>query len=157
MVPIRLNVDCLLFVKTQPPVNPVEFVKHICEDAAKLNAPSESNGSGDAVVSKDPETKTMFRCRYVNRLTPVSATGKATEQGLVEVARKVLREWFDLSGKRGQQQQKSEEGDKKEGPEQAEKNDDAGAQEDEHQQAKKKPYTVSLMLLVGLDFTKGTR
>jgi hypothetical protein len=147
MVPIRLNVDCLLFVKTQPPVNPVEFVKRICEDAAKLSASSESNGCGDAVVSKNPETKTMFRCRYVNRLTPVSATGKATEQGLIEVARKVLGEWFDLSGKRGQQQQKGEEGDKKEGLEQAEKNDDAGAQEGEQQQVGKKPYTVSLMLL----------
>ncbi|KAL2024800.1 hypothetical protein VTK56DRAFT_5621 [Thermocarpiscus australiensis] len=83
LTPIKMNVDCLLFVKTQPPIEPVAFVRRICEDAKKARA--------------DPG---QMRCRYVNRLTPVSVTGKATEQGIVEVARAVLAPFFDLSGKR---------------------------------------------------------
>lgn len=77
--PVKLNVDCLLFVKTKPPVEPVAFVKRICEDAS---------GSKN------------MKSRYVNRLTPVAESGKATEQGLLGVARKVLSPWFDLSGKK---------------------------------------------------------
>jgi tRNA acetyltransferase TAN1 len=84
MKPTKMNVDCLLFVKTQPPVDPVAFVRRICEDAKSCK-----------------EHPGLMRCRYVNRLTPMSITGKATEQGIVEVARKALAPWFDLSGKRG--------------------------------------------------------
>ncbi|KAL2262336.1 hypothetical protein VTK26DRAFT_1678 [Humicola hyalothermophila] len=80
--PIKLNVDCLLFVKTQPPIDPVAFVRRICEDAKTLAEPGQ------------------MRCRYVNRLTPVTVMGKATEQGLVEVAKKAMGPFFDLSGKR---------------------------------------------------------
>ncbi|KAH8903280.1 hypothetical protein BR93DRAFT_931304 [Coniochaeta sp. PMI_546] len=78
--PVKMNVACLLFVRTRAPVEPVEFVKRICQDA------------------KSGEQRT--RSRYVNRLVPMTAIGKATEQGLVELARKVLGELFDLSGKR---------------------------------------------------------
>ncbi|AEO67740.1 uncharacterized protein THITE_2116714, partial [Thermothielavioides terrestris NRRL 8126] len=84
MRPVKMNVDCLLFVKTPPAVDPVAFVRRICEDARACN-----------------ELPGLMRCRYVNRLTPVTAMGRATEQGLVEVARKVLASTFDLSGKRG--------------------------------------------------------
>ncbi|KAK3305506.1 uncharacterized protein B0T15DRAFT_532526 [Chaetomium strumarium] len=84
MQPTKMNVDCLLFVKTQPPVDPVALVRRICEDAKSCN-----------------EHPGLMRCRYVNRLTPMSITGKATEQGIVEVARKALAPWFDMSGKRG--------------------------------------------------------
>ena len=83
MTPVKMNVDCLLFVKTQPPVEPVAFVRRICEDAKRCG-----------------EIPGLMRCRYVNRLTPVSVMGRATEQGLVEVAREALGGWFDLSGKR---------------------------------------------------------
>lgn len=78
--PIKMNVACLLFIRTRSPVEPVGFVKRICQDAQ----------SG----------KQRTRSRYVNRLVPMTATGKATEQGLVELAQKVLGEVFDLSGKR---------------------------------------------------------
>ncbi|KXX78542.1 tRNA acetyltransferase TAN1 [Madurella mycetomatis] len=82
LTPVKMNVDCLLFVKTKPPIDPVAFVRRICEDARTCADPSQ------------------MRCRYVNRLTPVAATGKATEQGLLEVAKAVLGPFFDLSGKR---------------------------------------------------------
>ena len=93
LAPVKLNVDCLLFVKTRPPVDPVAFVRRICEDARRPG----TSASASAPAAADPS---QFRCRYVNRLTPVSVTGKATEQGLVEIARKVLAPFFDLSGKR---------------------------------------------------------
>lgn len=77
--PVKMNVACLLFVRTRAPVEPVGFVKRICQDA------------------KAGERRT--RSRYVNRLVPITAVGKATEPGLVELAQKVLCEVFDLSGK----------------------------------------------------------
>jgi tRNA acetyltransferase TAN1 len=82
LTPIKMSVDCLLFVKTRPPIDPVAFVRRICEDAKSRADPGQ------------------MRCRYVNRLTPVTATAKATEQGLVELAKEVLGPFFDLSGKR---------------------------------------------------------
>ncbi|KAK4185291.1 tRNA acetyltransferase TAN1 [Podospora australis] len=83
MTPLKMNVDCLLFVRTKPPIDPVAFVKRICEDAKARDDPA------------------LIKCRYVNRLTPVSVTGKATEQGLAEVAKEALAPYFDLSGKKG--------------------------------------------------------
>ncbi|KAK4124194.1 hypothetical protein N657DRAFT_380106 [Parathielavia appendiculata] len=83
MIPVKMNVDCLLFVKTRPPVDPVAFVRRICEDARRCE-----------------EILGIMRCRYVNRLTPVSVMGKATEAGVAEVAREVLSGCFDLNGKR---------------------------------------------------------
>lgn len=80
--PLKMNVDCLLFVKTKAPIEPTAFVRRICEDA-KLSAESG-----------------QMKCRYVNRLTPVTVTGKATEQGLADVAREALEPFFDLGGKR---------------------------------------------------------
>ncbi|KAL1867839.1 hypothetical protein VTK73DRAFT_3920 [Phialemonium thermophilum] len=81
--PIKMNVDCLLFVKTKPPVVPTEFVRRICQDAK--------------AACGDPR---KMRSRYVNRFTPVTLVGKATEQGIADVAREVLAPWFDLSGKK---------------------------------------------------------
>jgi len=78
--PVKMNVACLLFVRTRSPVEPVQFVKRICQDA------------------KSGEQRT--RSRYVNRLVPMTAVGKATEQGLVDLARKVLGEVFDLRGEK---------------------------------------------------------
>ncbi|KAK3936905.1 SGT1 protein-domain-containing protein [Diplogelasinospora grovesii] len=83
--PIRMNVDCLLFFKTKaPPIEPVEFVRRICLDA-KEAGPTDPR-----------QTKT----RYLNRLTPVTVMGKATEQGIVEVAKAALAPYFELSGKK---------------------------------------------------------
>ncbi|KAK0669743.1 hypothetical protein QBC41DRAFT_319164 [Cercophora samala] len=82
MTPLKMNVDCLMFVKTKPPIDPVAFVRRIVEDA------------------KSAKETGQMKCRYVNRLTPVSVTGKATEQGLEAVAREALAPFFDLSGKK---------------------------------------------------------
>ena len=78
--PVKMNVACLLFVRTRAPVEPVEFVKRICQDA------------------RSGEQRT--RSRYVNRLVPMSYVGRATEEGLVELVRRVLGAVFDLSGKK---------------------------------------------------------
>ncbi|KAH8887101.1 hypothetical protein GQ53DRAFT_827646 [Thozetella sp. PMI_491] len=82
--PVRMDVECLLFVLTQSPIQPVEFVRRICADA------------------KSPNSATKVKTRYVNRLTPVSASGKATAEGLIDLARSVLAPFFDLSGKKAQ-------------------------------------------------------
>ncbi len=74
--PVRMHVDCILFTKTQPPVEPVEFVNRICQDA-------KAASSG--------------KTRYVNRLTPITRSGWANEKGVDEIARAVLAKWFVLA------------------------------------------------------------
>lgn len=64
----------MLFFRTRSPVEPVSFVHKICQDLA----------NGGAIK----------RCRFVKRLTPITATDKATEKGLEDVARKVLAPHF---------------------------------------------------------------
>ncbi|KAJ2974902.1 hypothetical protein NUW58_g8509 [Xylaria curta] len=73
-----MNVDCVLFVRTRAPVDPLVLVREICKDAA---------------VAKD---RSMRRSRFINKLTPITLTGKATEKGLEDVARKVLPDHFQL-------------------------------------------------------------
>lgn len=73
--PVKMNVACLLFVRTRAPIEPVSFVKRICEDA------------------KIPGKQ---RCRYVNRLIPMTGIGRATEAGLFQIACQVLGETFQL-------------------------------------------------------------
>ncbi|KAF2241975.1 THUMP domain-containing protein [Trematosphaeria pertusa] len=71
---VKLDTQCLLFFRTRSPVEPVSFVHKICQDLA----------NGGAIK----------RCRFVKRLTPITATDKATEKGLEDVARKVLAPHF---------------------------------------------------------------
>ncbi|KAK3322110.1 hypothetical protein B0H66DRAFT_189861 [Apodospora peruviana] len=78
---MKMNVDCLLFVKTKAPVEPIELVRSICLDA------------------RDIKEHGQMKLRYVNRFTPATIMGKATEQGLVEVAKKIVAPFFELSGK----------------------------------------------------------
>ncbi|KAI0597148.1 hypothetical protein F4775DRAFT_267528 [Biscogniauxia sp. FL1348] len=75
--PIRTNLDCLLFMRTRPPVDPIALVRAICTDAA-------AGG------------KEKWRSRFINKFTPITLTGKATEKGVEEVARTVLGKWFRL-------------------------------------------------------------
>jgi tRNA acetyltransferase TAN1 len=79
--PVRTNIDCLIFLKTRAPVEPVPFVHRVCENARTAGHKGR-------------------RTRYVNRLSPNVLFGKATEAGLLETARTVLGGTFDLSGKR---------------------------------------------------------
>ncbi|KAI8627565.1 hypothetical protein F5Y19DRAFT_171524 [Xylariaceae sp. FL1651] len=76
---IKMNVDCVLFVRTRPPVDPLRLVREICKDAA---------------ASTD---KSQWRSRFINKLTPITFTVKATEKGLEELARKVLPDQFQLA------------------------------------------------------------
>ncbi|RYC57189.1 hypothetical protein CHU98_g9020 [Xylaria longipes] len=76
---LRMNVDCVLFMRTRAPVDPLVLVREICKDAA---------------ASKD---RSMWRSRFINKLTPITLTGKATEKGLEDVAEKVLAEHFQLA------------------------------------------------------------
>jgi len=74
--PVFLEVQCVLFFKTAPPIVPIDFVKKICVDA--------KNGAKST-------------CRFVNRLTPMEGMGRASEKGLVEVTRTVLsQKGFEL-------------------------------------------------------------
>jgi tRNA acetyltransferase TAN1 len=65
------------------PLEPVSFIHQICEDIADGAQPRN--------------------LRYVKRLTPITATDKATPQGLETVAKKVLGPHFhgtDQAGKK---------------------------------------------------------
>ena len=73
LLPVKMDIQCVLFFKTRPPIEPVSFVHTICRDAA--------------------EGATQ-RARFVKRLTPMTMTGKATEDGLARVADAVLRPVF---------------------------------------------------------------
>ncbi|KAI1428932.1 hypothetical protein F5Y12DRAFT_710483 [Xylaria sp. FL1777] len=76
---LKMNVDCVLFVRTRAPVDPLVLVREICKDAA---------------AAKD---RSLWRSRFINKLTPITLTGKATEKGLEDVARKVLSDHFQLA------------------------------------------------------------
>ncbi|KAF2200943.1 hypothetical protein GQ43DRAFT_432039 [Delitschia confertaspora ATCC 74209] len=80
---VKLETACLLFFKTRPPIEPVSFVHAICSDAANGVKPKG--------------------CRFVKRLTPITAIGKATEKGIDEVALEVVAPHFhgpDNTGKK---------------------------------------------------------
>lgn len=88
--PLTLNVPCgqycvrqsrgnadfsaVVFFKTLPPVEPVSFVKTICEDA-----------------QKDSSHK---RTRFAKRLSPMTLVGRASTEGLEKVAVEVLKPHF---------------------------------------------------------------
>ncbi|KAI1082633.1 hypothetical protein F5B20DRAFT_578303 [Whalleya microplaca] len=78
--PMRMDLDCLLFIRTRSPVDPVEMVHHICRDAKAIS------------------DRTQRRSRFINRFTPIEVTGRATENGVEEVAKAVLRKHFQLAG-----------------------------------------------------------
>lgn len=64
----------MVFFKSIPPIEPVSFVRSICEDASKTSERKQS--------------------RFVRKLTPMELVGKATEKGLEEVAQHVLAPHF---------------------------------------------------------------
>ncbi|KAI1362392.1 hypothetical protein F5Y08DRAFT_312314 [Xylaria arbuscula] len=76
---IRMNVDCVLFMRTRAPVDPLKLVQEICKDAAVANS------------------RELLRSRFINKLTPITLTGKATEKGLEDLAKKVLSDHFRLA------------------------------------------------------------
>ncbi|KAM3421954.1 Uncharacterized protein BST61_g2331 [Cercospora zeina] len=72
--PVQLHTQCIVFFKTVAPVEPVSLVKTICEDA--MNDSSRK------------------RTRFTQRLTPMTFMGRASAEGLEQVALKVLGPHF---------------------------------------------------------------
>lgn len=64
----------VIFFKTRSPIEPVTFVEKLCQDI-EAGIPLQN-------------------CRYVKRLTPITAIDKATIKGLENVARKVIAPHF---------------------------------------------------------------
>lgn len=91
--PVFLDVQCVLFFKINPDaaggkgkeIDPVEFVQKIADDA----------------LARAKRTH-----RFLNRLTPMSLMGRATEEGLREVGRAVLSQFFELEGEEGGDEKK---------------------------------------------------
>lgn len=76
---VKPDMECVLFIKTTAPVDPVAFVRQVCLDARACGSPAER------------------KLKYVNRLTPVSDTDRATEGGILKVARAVMEGTFKLN------------------------------------------------------------
>jgi tRNA acetyltransferase TAN1 len=89
--PVSSGIECLFFMKTTEPVEPVALAKRICEDARDC---------------QDPRQR---KCKYINRLTPVVNTDKATENGIAKVAASVLAPWFALNNEVEGDTEKAEE------------------------------------------------
>ncbi|UNI17351.1 hypothetical protein JDV02_003698 [Purpureocillium takamizusanense] len=81
--PVSSGIECLFFMKTMAPIKPGEFVLKICRDARDC---------------PDPRQR---KVKYINRLTPVFNTDKATEKGIIRVARSVLSPFFTLIPEEG--------------------------------------------------------
>lgn len=72
-VSVKLDTPCVVYFRTNPPISPSDFVHTICTDIA---------ASGKS------------QSRWISRLTPIEQTGKATVEGIEEVARHVLKPHF---------------------------------------------------------------
>lgn len=77
--PVAVAIECVFFMKTMKPVDPYQLVLQMCRDAQACPSPKDR------------------KCKYINRLTPVMDTDKATEKGIQRVARKVLSSFFSLN------------------------------------------------------------
>lgn len=75
--PVHLEIPCVLFFKTGPAIEPVDFVHRICKE----------------VVEKPG----VRRMKYVNRLTPMTLMAKATEKGLQDLGSTVLQRHFHMA------------------------------------------------------------
>ncbi|CDO51616.1 similar to Saccharomyces cerevisiae YGL232W TAN1 Putative tRNA acetyltransferase [Geotrichum candidum] len=69
----EIGCECVIFIRTRKPIDPVDLVLRICRDTQKTG------------------TK---RSRYAQRLTPVSLTGVATAEGFRKLAETVLNPIF---------------------------------------------------------------
>lgn len=78
---VFLDVQCVLFFKIGKEIDPVDFCRRIAEEAVE-----------------NPKGR---KHRFLNRLSPMSKMGKATEDGLKETAREVLSKHFRLHGEEG--------------------------------------------------------
>ncbi|RDA93409.1 hypothetical protein CP533_1993 [Ophiocordyceps camponoti-saundersi (nom. inval.)] len=78
--PVLTGLDCLFFLKLSKPIDPAVMARKMSEDARDCPEPRQR------------------KCRYINRLTPVTDTDRASDKGIVRVARRVLAPFFSLQG-----------------------------------------------------------
>ncbi|OLN94354.1 tRNA acetyltransferase TAN1 [Colletotrichum chlorophyti] len=90
---IKAGIECVFFMKTRDPVDPVELCRRMCQDA---------------ILCTDLKER---KSKYLNRITPVTVMDKASENGIARVARKVLAPWFGLTD---EDPAKAKDGDKQE-------------------------------------------
>ncbi|KAF4345780.1 dihydropteroate synthase [Fusarium beomiforme] len=81
--PIGTGLDCVFFMKTIKPIEPMKLVTKVCQDA------------------KDCPDPMQRKTKYINRLTPVFDTDKATDKGIERVARSVMESHFELKPESG--------------------------------------------------------
>ncbi|KAL5597039.1 hypothetical protein BROUX41_006294 [Berkeleyomyces rouxiae] len=114
-LPINLGCESVFFMRTFAPVDPVQLALAICEDARMCARPRDR------------------KSRYVNRLTPVAGTAKATDAAVVGLAREVLRPVFKLRPAAVVEEKKNETAESVHGSESAEsvKPEEACVVEDE--------------------------
>lgn len=82
--PIGTGLDCVFFMKTVKPVEPLKLVTKACQDA------------------KDCPDPMQRKTKYINRLTPIFDTDKATDKGIERVARTVMESHFELKSESGE-------------------------------------------------------
>ncbi|KAM0348328.1 hypothetical protein ACHAPU_004296 [Fusarium lateritium] len=90
--PIGTGLDCVFFMKTVKPVEPLKFVTKVSQDA------------------KDCPDPMQRKTKYINRLTPIFDTDKATDKGIERVARTVMGPHFELKSESGDDVATEEEG-----------------------------------------------
>ena len=83
-LPVRSGIECVFFMKTRAPVEPVPFVDRICDEVLECK---------DMVDRK---------LRHINRLTPVVTIGKALDKGIEKVGREVLDGRLELKAEDGE-------------------------------------------------------
>jgi tRNA acetyltransferase TAN1 len=88
-LPVKPGLDCVFFVKTRKPVDPVDFVLRFCQDAEGYS---------------DPKERPL---RHINKLSPVVAIGSSLDVGLEKTARRTLGEVFQLKPEKGQEESQS--------------------------------------------------
>ncbi|KAH6982802.1 hypothetical protein BKA56DRAFT_331591 [Ilyonectria sp. MPI-CAGE-AT-0026] len=80
---ISTGLECVFFMKTTEPIDSLKLIQKMCQDAKDCPDPRER------------------KTKYINRLTPVQDTDKASENGIERVARTVLAQWFELKSESG--------------------------------------------------------
>ena len=83
-LPVRSGIECVFFMKTRAPVEPVPFVDRICDEALACEGAVER------------------KLRHINRLTPVVVIGKVLDNGVEKVAREVLGGFLELKAENGE-------------------------------------------------------
>jgi tRNA acetyltransferase TAN1 len=77
-LPVKSGLDCVFFVKTRNPVDPVDFALRFCQDAETYT------------------DRTDRPLKHINKLSPVVSMGSSLNDGLERMARRTLGTVFQL-------------------------------------------------------------